>query len=87
MGVADVTISAGDKTCNCTCFVVPVESKVLFGQDLITQLQLLSTSDINVVKTDPIEIRLDLEARPVAAHPRRHAFTIRKDIAKEPKRL
>ncbi|XP_062514194.1 uncharacterized protein LOC134189816 [Corticium candelabrum] len=31
LGVADVTILAGDKSCNCTCFVVPVGSKVLFG--------------------------------------------------------
>ena len=38
LGVADVTISAEDKSCNCTCFVVPVGSKVLFGQDVITQL-------------------------------------------------
>ena len=54
---------------------------------MITQLQLLSTADINVVKTDLTEIRLDPEARPVAAHPRRHVFGIRKDIAKELKRL
>ena len=87
LGVANVTISAGDKSCNCTGFVVPVGSKVLFGQDVITQLQLLSTADVNVLKTDPIEIRLDPEARPVAAHPRRNAFSIRKDIAKELKRL
>ena len=87
LGVANVTISTGDKSCNCTGFVVPVGSKVLFGQDVITQLQLLSTADVNVLKTDPIEIRLDPEARPVAAHPRRNAFSIRKDIAKELKRL
>ena len=78
--VADVTISAGDKSCSCTCFVVPVGGKVLFGQDVITQLQLLSTADITVVKTDPIEIRLDPEVRPVAAHPRRHAFSIRRTL-------
>ena len=85
LGVADVTISAGDKSCSCTCFVVLVGNKVLFGQDVITQL--LSKADINVVKTDPIEIRVDPVARPVATHPRRHAISIRTDIEKELKRL
>ena len=41
---------------------------------------LLSTA---IVKTNPVETRLDPDARPVAGHPRHHAFIIWKDIEKE----
>jgi hypothetical protein len=87
LGVADVTISEGDRSRHGTCFILPVGNKVLFGRDVITQLQSVSRADVNVVKTDPIEIKLDQETRPVAAHPRRHVFSIWRYIEKELKRL
>ena len=48
VGVADVTIQAEDQSCNCTCFVVLVGQPVLFGRDVINQLQLLTQTDVNL---------------------------------------
>ena len=72
--VADVTLQAGDKACTCTCFVVPVEQPVLFDQDVINQLHLLTWTDISMVKVEPIDIYVNSETRPVALPPRRPAF-------------
>ena len=87
LGVADVTISSGNKSCTCTCFVVPTGQTVLFGQDVIIQLQLLSVADVNVVKVRPVDITVDPKATPVALPPRRHAFSLREAIEAEIKRL
>ena len=56
VGVAEATIQAGDQSCNCTCFVVPVGRPVLFGRYVINQLQLLTQADVNMVKVEPIDI-------------------------------
>ena len=53
MGVADVTINAGDRSCQCTCLVVPPGQTVLCGQDVILQLQLHAKQEVNVVKFSP----------------------------------
>lgn len=87
LGVADVTIKAGDKSCDCTCFVVPARRAVLFGQDAITKLQLLSPTEVNMVTIKPVDIVVDRKAIPVALPPRRHAFSLRASIAAELKRL
>lgn len=52
--VADVVVKARDKTCWCTCFVVPVGNMLLFGQDVIRQLELLSQTEVNLVRIKPI---------------------------------
>jgi hypothetical protein len=79
VGVADVTLQAGDRSCTCTCFVVPLGRPVLFGQDAISQLHLLARTDINMVKVEPVDITVDPEASPVALLPRLPAFSIRKE--------
>ena len=87
LGVADVTISSDSKSCTCTCFVVPTGQTVLFGQDVIVQLQLLSLADVNVVKVRPVDITVDPKATPVALPSRHHAFSLREAIEAEIKRL
>ena len=86
-GVADVTISSGNKSCTCTCLVVPTGQTVLFGQDVIVQLQLLSLANVNVVKVRPVDITVHPKATPVALPSRRHAFSLREAIEAEIKRL
>lgn len=87
LGEADVTIASGNKSCTCTCFVVPEGQAVLFGQDVIVQLQLLSVAEVNVVNVRPVDITVDPAATPVALPPRRHAFSLRNAIESEIKRL
>jgi Tfp pilus assembly protein PilZ len=90
LGVADVTIQPGTKTRTCTCFVVPVDQTVLFGQDVILQLELLSHNEVNrvnMVMVNPIGITVDPQAIPVAPPPRRHAFSLRNEIEAELDRL
>ena len=87
LGVADVTISSGNKSSTCTCFVVPTRQTVLFGQEVIVQLQLLSLADVNVVKVRPVDITVDPKATPVALPFGRHAFSLREAIQAEIKRL
>ena len=71
--VADVVIDNGQKSCSCACFVVPAGRTVLFGQDVIRRLQLLSPADVNRVRVTPIGITVDPKATPVALPPTRHA--------------
>jgi hypothetical protein len=87
LGVADVVIQSGTKTCTCTCFVVPVGQTVLFGQDIILQLGLLSHNEVNMVRINPVGITVDPQATPVALPPRRHAFSLRTEIEAELDRL
>ena len=60
---------------------------MLFGQDVITKLQLLSPAGVNIVTVKPVDITVDREAIPVALPPRRHAFSLRAPIEAEIKRL
>ena len=87
LGVADVVVKAGDKFCSCTCFVVPPGRIVLFGQDVITKLQLLLPVEVNMVRITQVDIMVDPRAIAVALPPRRHAFSLRGSIEAELKRL
>ena len=87
LGVADVPIKAGTKSCTCTCFVVPVDQTILFSQDVIRQLQLLSINEANMIKVNPIGLTVDPQVAPVALPPRRHAFSLRNEIEAELERL
>ena len=93
-GVTDVTINAGDRSCQCTCFVVPAGETVLFGRDVISQLHLLSKNeqpfsktDVNVVRIEPIDITVDPQVPPASLPARRHAFTLHAAIEAELQRL
>lgn len=86
LGVADVVIEKGQKSYSCSCFVVPTGRTVLFGQDVIQRLQLLSPN-VNRIRVSPIDITVDPKVRPVALPPRRHAFSLRKAIEAELDRL
>ncbi|XP_065195493.1 uncharacterized protein K02A2.6-like [Sycon ciliatum] len=86
LGMADVHISHGGKNVKCSCFVVAAsQHSVLFGQDVIKELNLLSQA--YVVNVSPIEISLEDGSKPLAQPPRRPAFSIRADIETELKRL
>ena len=43
-GVAEITVQAGDKSCFCTCFVVPKGRTVLFGQKVTYQTAAIGTN-------------------------------------------
>ncbi|XP_062515814.1 uncharacterized protein LOC134191233 [Corticium candelabrum] len=83
LGVADVTINTGDRSCQCTCFVVPPGQTVLFGQDVILQLQLLAKQEVNVVKIQPIDIMVDPQATPPSLPVRHHTVSLRMAIETE----
>ena len=86
LGMADITVVHGDRSMSCTCFVVSAGShNVLFGQDVITGLQLLT--HVNTINIVPVSITVDENAKPTALPPRRPAFSTRKDIENELKRL
>eukprot|EP00117_Sycon_ciliatum_P026714 scpid19450/ scgid21866/ Transposon Ty3-I Gag-Pol polyprotein; Gag3-Pol3; Transposon Ty3-2 TYA-TYB polyprotein; Capsid protein; p24; Spacer peptide p3; Nucleocapsid protein p11; Ty3 protease; p16; Spacer peptide J; Reverse transcriptase/ribonuclease H; p55; Integrase p52; Integrase p49 len=89
LGMADVTVSVGSRSIVCSCFVVPVASgrQILYGQDVISELELLTSAEVNVVNVTPISITVDPDTTPTALPPRRHAFSIRDEIAKELDRL
>ena len=84
--MADVTISSGDHSIACVCFVVPKGSqRVLFGQDVITKLQLLEQA--HVIDTTPVTIAVDPEAIPTAQSARCPPFSVKDEIEAELKRL
>ena len=65
LGMADVTITSGGHVCTCSCFVVAQGSqRVLFGQDVIAELELLVA--VNAVDIRPVSISVDPAAKPVA---------------------
>ena len=92
LGMADVDIAVGDNTILCECFVVPAGKRsVLFGQDVISQLELLVNAHMadtaRLVETAPVSITVDKSARPVAQPARRPPFSAKADIEKELARL
>ena len=92
LGMADVNIAIGNDTMECTCFVVPHGTRrVLFGQDVISQLQLLVSNHLvdtaRLVDTSPVSISVDPKAHPVTQPARRPPFSAKADIEKELHRL
>ena len=87
LGVADVTIKAGTKSCICTCFEVPAGQTIVFGQDAIRQSQLLSINEANMINVNTIDITVDPQVAPVALPPKRHAFSLWNEIEAELERL
>ena len=83
LGMADIIVANGKSEMSCICFVVPAgqQQSTLFGEDVIMLEQ------VSIVKTSPIDIKVDPSARPVAQPPRQHAFSLRADIDKELERL
>jgi len=86
LGMADVEISTDKHTMRCSCFVVPKgRQRVLFGQDVISQLELLVTA--NLVDTAPVSITVDPAATPIAQPARRPPISAKADIEAELQRL
>ena len=86
LGMADVTITSGGHVCTCSCFVVAQGSqRVLFGQDVIAELELLVA--VNAVDIRPVSISVDPAAKPIAQPARRPSFSAKADIVKELERL
>ena len=81
MGLADVTINT------CTCFVVLVGETILFRQNIIRQIQLLSINEANIMDVNAIGITVDPQVASVALPPRRHAFSLQNENATELERL
>ena len=92
LGMADVDNAVGDNTILCECFVVPAGKRsVLFGKDVISQLELLVNAHMadtaRLVETAPVTITVDKSARPVAQPARRPQFSAKADTEKELARL
>ena len=92
--MADVITAIGNDTMErtSTCFVVPHGTRrVLFGQDVISQLQLLVSNHLvdtaRLVDTSPVSISADPKAHPVTQPARRPPFSAKADIEKELHRL
>ena len=63
LGVADVTIDAGDKSCQCTCFVVPTANSPFRSG---CYLAAAVAKDVNMVRIQPIDIMVDPQAAPAS---------------------
>lgn len=86
LGKADVTVASETCSMTCSCFVVPRGSqRVLFGQDVISELELLVST--NQVNTPPVSISVSTSAKPVAQPARRLPFSAKTDIEDELQRL
>ena len=73
LGMADVTIASESRSMTCSCFIVPKgRFTILFGQDVIKELELLA--HVRVVETEPVKIRVPPEAIPIAQPARRPPF-------------
>ena len=53
-----------------------IDKTVLFGQDVILQLQLLAKQEVNVVKIQPIDVMVDPQAMPASLPAWCHAFSL-----------
>ena len=91
LGRAVVSFSAPNGAeAKCDCYIVKAGHATLFGQDVIEALGLVSLKaglQICVVDMPPVQLAVRSDARPVAASSRRHAFSIRKEIEAELKRM
>ena len=58
------------------CGTVPPGRTVLFGHDVILQLQLLAKQEVNVVQIQPINIMVDPQAMPASLPARHYAFSL-----------
>ncbi|XP_065177704.1 uncharacterized protein K02A2.6-like [Sycon ciliatum] len=92
LGMADVTLSSASRSCTVACFIVPKGShRVLFGQDVIKELELLVPTHLvesgNVVSVAPVSITVKPDAVPVALPARRPPFSIKYEIETELQRL
>ena len=86
LGMTDVVIASGDRSCQCSCFIVPNGSqRVLFGQDVISELELIAQA--HIVNTAPVSISVKAGVDPVAQPARWPPFSVRDEIEKELKRL
>ena len=82
LGMTDVVIASGDHSCQCSCFIVPKGSqRVLFGQDVISELDLIAQA--HVVNTAPVSIAVKADVDPEAQPARRPPFSVRDEIEKE----
>ena len=86
LSMTDVVIASGDRSYQCSCFIVPKGSqRVLFGQDVISELELIAQA--HIVNTAPVSISVKAGVDPVAQPARRPPFSVRDEIEKELKRL
>ena len=84
--MTDAVIASGDCSCQCSCFIVPKGSqRVLFGQDVISELELIAQG--HIVNTAPVSISVKAGVDPVEQPARRPPFSVRDEIEKELKRL
>ena len=82
LDMADITISSARRSMACACFVIPSGTqRVLFGQDVISELELLVST--NLVDTTPVSISVAAPATPVAQPARRPPFSAKVDIKEE----